>query len=88
MTMARVNVVVFVLIWLGVFTSRAILDQPIAVPAAVMIGGLLLGLWLTTGIARNHLKIGGWSSMQVGLLVFAGGNLPLLLLIPIVLVVS
>lgn len=85
-TMAKVNVIVFMLIWLGVFTCMT-LELQVAVGGAIVIAGLLVGLWLTTGIARNHLKIGGWSSVQVGLVTFAGGNLPMLLLIPIALAV-
>lgn len=85
MTMAKVNGIVFMLMWLGVFTCLT-LELPIAVGAAIVIVALLVALWLTTGIARKHLRSGGWESAQVGLVSFAGGNLPMLLLIPLALV--
>ena len=86
-TMARINVVLFALIWMGVFTC-IVFELKIAVSAAIVIAGLLIGFWLTTGIARHHLNIGGWNSVPVGLVSFAGGNLPMLLLIPVVLLVN
>jgi len=77
--LARSNVVVIVLLWLVVFSMQW-LDMPMLAAAAVAIVGLIIALWISIEIVRHGLNTRGWTATQIGLLAFAGGNLPFILL--------
>lgn len=78
MSLAKANVIVIVLLWLAVFGSRW-LEFPMLATAAIAIVGVLIGLWISIEIVRHGLDVRGWTALQIGLLAFAGGNLPVII---------
>jgi hypothetical protein len=82
--MANANVVMLLLAWLGAFGAR-VLEWSISAAAAVAVLGVLLALATTIRMMKTRVSIMGHRAVLVGLLTFAGGNLPIFLLVPIVL---
>jgi len=61
-----------------------ILEWPLFLTLTFSIGGVVLALIGTITMVRKKLAIRGMSdSMVVGLLVFGGGNLPLIVIVPL-----
>lgn len=77
--LARANVCVVVLLWLAIFATRW-LEMLMLITASVTILGVLIGLWISIEIVRHGLQTRGWTATQIGMLTFAGGNLPFIIL--------
>lgn len=77
--LAKLNVVVLLLAWLALWTCRCLGQDPLVV-TAIGLAGLLLAMIVTMMIVRVNLEVEGRPLLLVGLLTFAGGNLPLILL--------
>ncbi len=73
--MAKINVVLLLVAWLALFTCQC-LEQPALVNALVGIGGLAAALMMTVFIVRLNIEVQGHTLWMVGLIAFAGGNLP------------
>lgn len=80
-TLAKLNVFAGLLIWYAVYGIR-LCDLPMMGCAAAAIFVILLALWLSVVIVRRQLSVAGWEGAQVGLIAFAGGNLPFFLIVP------
>lgn len=78
LSLAKANVTVICILWLAVFGSRW-LEWPMLATAAIAIVGVLIALWISIEIVRHGLSVHGWNAVQIGLLSFAGGNLPLII---------
>ncbi len=76
------NVIIFLMAWIGAYGSR-LLEWPRTVSALLAIGGVFCALAITVWNVRDRVGIVGKPAMLVGLVVFAGGNLPVIVLIPI-----
>ncbi len=76
-------VIIFTLSWVAGFGCRLMgFDYMVTVGFAV--GGVFLALLLTITQVKKKLTIRSWGdSALVGMITFAGGNLPLFVLIPL-----
>lgn len=83
--LARWNVVIFVLSWMAAFGSYLGTGKW-TWGALLIVAGVLGALGLTIRQVRNRVGLVGRPALLVGLLAFAGGNLPLFLIVPIALV--
>lgn len=87
--MAVANIVVYVLAWFAV-VGCVLADLPIWWRSLCLILGIAVALLLTVLLARGWLQYKGlerWQSLSIGVLAFAGGNLPLIVLLPLTLFV-
>lgn len=80
--MAKINVAILLLAWIGLFLCDCF-DVEIMITSSIGIAGLLAALLATILIGKWNLGFRGWLALRFGALAFAGGNLPLLLLIPV-----
>jgi hypothetical protein len=78
LVLAKSNVIVIVLLWIAVLTSRWF-DLPMLITSAAAILGVIIALWITIEIVRRNVGTHGWTAAQIGLLTFAGGNLPFIM---------
>ncbi len=78
--MAKINVVILLVAWLALFTCQC-LDQPAVLNALVGIGGLVAALLMTIFIVRMNIEVQGPTLWLVGLIAFAGGNLPVFIVV-------
>ncbi len=85
--LAKVNVAILLGTWIVVFTC-ACQDVPFMILGGVAVAGVLGALIATTGLLRWNLGVKGWVSWRMGMLSFAGGNLPIFLLVAAILVLS
>lgn len=85
MSLAQLNVIAGVLIWYAIF-GIGLCELPMLGCAAASIFGILLTLWLSIDLVRRRLHVEGWPAMQVGLIGFAGGNVPFFVTVPTMLV--
>jgi hypothetical protein len=76
---AKLNVVVLLVAWLGLYTCLCF-HQSNTLLMAIALGGVLSAILVTTLIVRANLRLAGRTLLIVGLLVFAGGNLPLIVI--------
>ncbi len=83
--LARWNVFIFVLSWMAAYWSYLATGMW-TWGALLIVAGVLGGLGLTIRQVRNRVGLVGRPALLIGLLAFAGGNLPLFLIIPIALV--
>ncbi len=74
---AKFNVGALLLTWLGFFALH-VFDQPILLRTAVALAGILAALALTILIIRTNLQVRGRTLAIIGVMAFAGGNLPLI----------
>ncbi|MHC4416154.1 MAG: hypothetical protein ACYS0G_12805 [Planctomycetota bacterium] len=78
--MAKLNVPVLLLAWIALFACDCFQWSSV-LSGAITIGGILVGLLITTYVVRINLPVHGWVLTRIGLLSYAGGNLPLLMVI-------
>jgi hypothetical protein len=83
---AIINILIFALGWWGAVALSS-LNQSAFLVAMPFILALLLALWITRGMIKARLKLPSKQSWLVGLISFAGGNLPLILGIPVLLMI-
>ena len=76
--LARLNVAILLVAWLVLFACNCFDHSP-TVLGSVAIGGILAALGISIIVARTNLEVDRRSSVLVGAIVFAGGNLPLIL---------
>jgi hypothetical protein len=76
--MAKLNALVLLVAWLGLFTCRCF-DVSWTVRLPIALAGVAVAILITTVIVHNTVRrLNGGTTMIVGLIVFAGGNLPLI----------
>ena len=83
--LAITNVVVFVLAWSTVVGCAWLKWPPLAGGLLAALG-VVIALGFTIWSVRNRVGIVGQEMVLVGLVAFAGGNLPLIVIVPLVLV--
>ncbi|MHC4099985.1 MAG: hypothetical protein ACYS15_04615 [Planctomycetota bacterium] len=76
--MAKLNVLVLLVAWLALFTCRCF-DQPVLLLATIALAGILAAITVTTLIIHTNVRrLNARTVIMVGLIVFTGGNLPLI----------
>ena len=85
--MAKINVVLLLVAWLALFTCQC-LDQPAVLNALVGIAGLAAALMMTVFIVRMNIEVQGHTLWMVGLIAFAGGNLPIFIVVATVMALT
>jgi hypothetical protein len=78
------NVIIFALAWWGAVALGAT-GQSMFLIVAPFIAAVPLGVWVASLPVKSHLHIERGDAWLVALLAFAGGNLPLILLMPVIL---
>ncbi len=78
--MAKINVVFLLVAWLVLFTCQCF-NQPDLLSALVGIVGLAAALMMTVFIVRLNIEVQGPQLWMVGLIAFAGGNLPIFIVV-------
>ena len=84
MSMAINNALIFSLAWWAAVGISAA-GQSMFLIVAPFIAAVLAGVWATTAAVRSKLHASAGDAWLVGLLVFAGGNLPLIVIMPLLL---
>ena len=78
--LAKLNVLVLLVAWLALFTGRCF-DQPVMLLAAIALAGILGAITVTTLIVHTNVRrLDTKTVVMVGLIVFTGGNLPLIVI--------
>ncbi len=85
--MAKINVVILLVAWLVLFTCQCF-KQPDLLSALVGIGGLAAALMMTVFIVRLNIEVQGPTRWLVGLIAFAGGNLPVFIVVAMAMAVT
>jgi len=67
--------------------AGAIFDWPHLTVAMIALGGILASVLSIVKLICDRIKVNRRTGFLIGVLTFAGGNLPVLLLVPIVLFV-
>lgn len=76
-------VIIFTLSWIAGYGCR-LLDLNYVLTVGFAVGGVFLALLGTITLVKKKLAIRSWSdSALVGMITFAGGNLPLFVLVPL-----
>jgi hypothetical protein len=76
--MAKLNVVVLLVAWLSLFTCHCF-GQSAWLLAAIALAGITIAVVITTLLVHTNVRrLKARTVVFVGLLVFAGGNLPLI----------
>jgi hypothetical protein len=76
--MAKLNVLVLLVAWLALFTCRCF-EQPVLLLASIALSGILAAITVTTLIVHTNVRrLNANTVIMVGLIVFTGGNLPLI----------
>ena len=83
---AVVNMVVFAVAW-GATIGLASLHLSAFIVISPFLAAVLLALWFTRSMVKSRLRLQPGDAWMVGLLAFAGGNLPLIITIPVLLMV-
>lgn len=83
--LAKINVAVLLATWIVVFTCGCYEVSPL-IWGGVAVAGVLGGLVATTYLLRWNLGVRGWVSWRMGMLSFAGGNLPIFIIVAATLV--
>lgn len=78
--MAKFNVFVLLLAWLALFTCMCF-NQPHYLLLGIALAGVLSAILISILIVRSNLKMQGGTMMMVGILSFAGGNLPIIVIV-------
>ncbi len=78
--LAKINVAVLLATWIVVFTCECYAASPL-IWGGVAVAGVLGGLVATTYLLRWNLGVHGWVSWRMGMLSFAGGNLPIFMIV-------
>ncbi len=84
---AMVNAAIFAATWIAAFGCH-FLGAPQVVSAALPAVGVVAALVVTIRTISDQLGIGGHRAWLVGLLAWAGGNLPIFLVVPAALALS
>ncbi len=77
--MAKLNVAVLLVTWLALFTCDRFGMSWLSMGIALT--GMSAALLLTVGIVRTNLGVEGRTLAIVGMLAFAGGNLPIIIMV-------
>jgi hypothetical protein len=78
--MAKLNALVLLIAWLALFTCRCF-DQPVVLLTAIAMGGILAAITVTTLIVHTNVRrLNARTVVMVGMIVFTGGNLPLIVI--------
>ena len=85
--MAKINVVTLLVGWLALFTCHCFLQSGMLV-ALVGIGGLAAAMMMTVFIVRLNIEVQGHTLWLVGLIAFAGGNLPVFIVVAMAMAVT
>ena len=83
--MAKFNVLVLLLAWLGVFTCMCF-HQPHFLLLGIALTGVTSAIVISMMIVKSNLQMDSGALMMVGILAFAGGNLPIIVLVAILMV--
>ena len=78
--MAKLNVAVLLVTWLALFTCDRFGLWP-WLSMGIALTGMSAALLLTVGIVRTNLGVEGRTLAIVGMLAFAGGNLPIIIMV-------
>ena len=78
--LAKTNVGILLATWIVVFTCENLAVSPL-IRGGVAIAGVLGALVATTSLLRWNLGVHGWVSWRMGMLSFAGGNLPIFMIV-------
>ncbi len=78
--MAKLNVAVLLMTWLALFTCDRFGLSP-WLSMGIALTGMSAALLLTVGIVRTNLGVAGRTLAIVGMLAFAGGNLPIIIMV-------
>ncbi len=82
--LAKINVAILLATWIVVFTCECLEVSPL-IWGGVTVAGVLGGLGATTYLLRWNLGVRGWVSWRMGMLSFAGGNLPIFMIVAAIL---
>ena len=82
--LAKINVAILLATWIVVFTCEC-LEVSHLIRGGVTIAGVLGALVATTYLLRWNLGVRGWDSWRMGMLSFAGGNLPIFMIVAAIL---
>jgi hypothetical protein len=85
--LAVANVTAMVVIWIVAFACK-VNGASLMQCALIILAGLAVAMAITVFIVRMRVGLVGRPAVLVGLLVFTGGNLPIFVVIPAVLVVA
>ncbi len=85
--LAKVNVGILLVTWIVVFSCHCANVAHLAL-GAIAVVGFLGALIATTSLLRWNLGVKGWVAWRMGMLSFAGGNLPIFLLVVAILALS
>ena len=84
---AKVNVGILLVSWIVVFSCHWANVAHLAL-GAIAVVGFLGALIATTSLLRWNLGVKGWVAWRMGMLSFAGGNLPIFLIVAAILALS
>lgn len=85
--LAKVNVAILLGTWIVIFTCVC-QDVPFMILGGIAVVGVLGALIATTSLLRWNLGVKGWVAWRMGMLSFAGGNLPIFLIVAAILALS
>jgi len=88
--MAIANIVIYIMAWFAT-VGCVLADVAIWWQSLCLILGIAVALLVTVQLARGWLQYMGlerWQSLSIGVLAFAGGNIPLIVLLPFTLMLA
>jgi len=78
--LAKLNVLVLLVAWLALFTCRCF-HQPVLLLSSIALAGIMGAITVTTLIVHTNVRrLDAKTVVMVGLIVFTGGNLPLIVI--------
>ena len=84
--LAKLDALVLLVAWLALFTCRYF-DQPVLLLSAIALSGVAGAIVVTTVIVHTNIRrLDTRTVMMVGMIVFAGGNLPLIVVAAVLMV--
>ena len=84
--MAKLNVIVLLFAWLILYTCECF-DQSLWIVTGIGLGGLAGAMLVTLMVVKANLDIYGRELWSVALLSFAGGNLPIIVIVGVLLAI-
>ncbi len=80
---ALFNVITFLFTWYACY-GCFLLKAPFYCMAISAVGGVLIALLITVRFVHNFMELSMQDSLLIGSMTFAGGNIPLIVLVPLV----
>ena len=78
--LAKLDTLVLLVAWLAMFTCRCF-DQPVLLLSGIALAGVFGAIVVTTVIVHTNVRrLDVRTVLMVGMIVFAGGNLPLIVI--------